>query len=96
MSKRLVELAERRERLVAQAALQRTEFSRCLAPVKAGCKVADRGVMVLRYLQQHPVLVAGMVGLLVALKPRKAFSWMKRGWFAWRMVQKLRQRLAGA
>lgn len=93
MSKRLIALAERRERLVALAALQRSEFSRHLSPVKAGCAVADKGVLALRYLQQHPVLVAGGVGLLVALRPRKAFGWLKRGWFAWRMVQKLRQRL---
>lgn len=95
MSKRLVELAERRERLVALAALQRSTFSRQLYPVKAGCAVADKGVMALRFLQKHPALVAGAAGLLLALKPRKAFSWLKRGWFVWRMTQKLRQRLGG-
>jgi hypothetical protein len=95
VSKRLIELAERRERLVALAALQRSEFSRNLSPLKAGCAVADKGVMALRYLQQHPALVAGGVALLVALRPRKAFGWLRRGWFAWRLVQKLRQRLGG-
>jgi hypothetical protein len=95
VSKRLIELAERRERLVALAALQRSEFSRNLSPLKTCCAVADKGVLALRYLQQHPALVAGAVGLLVALRPRKAFSWLKRGWFAWRLVQKLRQRIGG-
>lgn len=95
MSKRLIELAERRERLVALAASQRSEFSRNLSPLKTGCAIADKGVMAVRYLQQHPALVAGGVGLLVALRPRKALNWLKRGWFAWRMVQKLRQRLSG-
>ncbi|MBZ0104151.1 MAG: YqjK-like family protein [Sulfuricella denitrificans] len=93
MSKRLIELAERRERLVALAATQRSDFSRHLSPLKAGCAVADKGIMGVRYLRQHPALVAGGVGLLVALRPRKAFGWLKRGWFAWRMVQKLRERL---
>lgn len=93
MSKRLIELAERRERLVALAALQRSELSRKLFPLKAGCAVVDKGAMALRYLQQHPAVVAGGVGLLVALRPRKALAWLKRGWFAWRVVQKLRQRL---
>ncbi len=95
MSKRLIELAERRERLVALAAMQRSEFSRNLSPVKLGCSVADKGIAVARYLQQHPAMVAGGVGLLVALRPRRAIYWLKRGWFAWRMVQKLRQRLSG-
>ena len=93
MSKRLIELAERRQRLIALAASQRSEFSRNLSPLKAGCAVADKGVKAVRYLQQHPALVAGGVGLMVALRPRKAFNWLKRGWFAWRMVQKLRQHL---
>jgi hypothetical protein len=93
VSKRLIELAERRERLIALAALQRSGFSRNLSPFKAGCAVADKGVMAVRYLQQHPALVAGGVGLLVALRPRKAFGWLRRGWFAWRVVQKLRQRV---
>lgn len=95
MSKRLIELAERRERLVALAALQRSEFSRKLSPLKTGCAIADKGVMAVRYLRQHPALVAGGVGLLVALRPRKAFSWIKRGWFVWRLAQKLRHRLGG-
>jgi hypothetical protein len=95
VSKRLIELAERRERLVALAASQRSEFSSNLAPLKIGCAIADKGIMAVRYLQQHPALVAGGVGLLVALRPRKAIGWLRRGWFAWRMVQKLRQRLGG-
>lgn len=93
MSRRLIELAERRERLIALAASQRSEFSRSISPFKAGFAVADKGVMAVRYLQAHPALVAGGVGLFVALRPRKAFAWMRRGWFAWRMVQKLRQRM---
>lgn len=95
MSKRQIQLAERRERLVALAASQRSEFSRNLSPLKAGCAIADKGIMTVRYLQRHPALVAGGVGLLVALRPRKAINWLKRGWFTWRMVQKLRQRLGG-
>ncbi len=95
MSKRLIELTERRERLVALAALQRSTFSHNLSPLKTGCAVADKGVMALRYLQRHPALVAGGVALLVALRPRKAFVWLRRGWFTWRMVQKVRQRLVG-
>lgn len=93
MSKRMVELAERRERLVALAASQRLEFSNNLSPLKTGCAVADKGAMAVRYLQQHPALVAGGLGLLLALRPRKAWGWVRRGWFAWRMLQNLRQRL---
>ena len=95
MSKRLIELTERKERLISLAASQRSELSRNLSPLKAGCIMADKGVMVVRYLQQHPIQVAGGMGLIIVLKPRKSLNWLKRGWFAWRMVLKLRQRLDG-
>lgn len=95
MSQRLIQLAERRERLVARIAAQRSELSRNLFPLKAGCAVADKGLQALRYMQQHPALVAGGVGMLVAMRPRKAFAWLKRGWLAWRMIKKLRQGVAG-
>lgn len=95
MNRRLIELAERRERLVAKAALQRDELARRAAPWKGVLAVADRGVEAVRYLRRHPGLVAGAVGLFVALRPARAFSWLRRGWSAWRMWRKLRQRLNG-
>jgi len=49
MSKRLIELTERKERLISLAASQRSELSRNLSPLKAGCIMADKGVMVVRY-----------------------------------------------
>lgn len=93
MNKRLIELAGRRERLVAKIELQRSELARHVAPWRGVLSVADKGVEAVRYLRQHPGLVAGAVGFLVALRPRRAFAWLKRGWWAWKMTQKMRQRL---
>lgn len=94
MNSRLIELAERRERLVARIAMQRGELARHAAPLKVVLSVADKGVAVVRFLQRHPGLVAGAVGLFVALRPRRAFVWLGRGWSLWKVVQRLRQRLA--
>jgi hypothetical protein len=96
MSQRLIELAVRRERLVARIAAQRGELSGYLVPVKNACAVADKGVAAARYLQRHPWLVASAVAVTVAVRPRKAITWLKRGWFAWKFVRNLRQRLTGA
>lgn len=96
MNKRLIELAERRERLTAKIELQRGELARHVAPWKGVFAVADKGVEAVRYLRQHPGLVAGAVGFLVALRPRRAITWLRRGWSMWKMVQKVRQRLSGA
>jgi hypothetical protein len=96
MKSRLIELAERRERLVAKIALQRGELARHAAPWQGVCAMADKGVAAARFLQRHPGLVAGVVGLFVALRPRRAFAWLGRGWSLWKVVQRLRQRLGGA
>ncbi|MEN6585006.1 MAG: YqjK-like family protein [Sulfuricella sp.] len=93
MNSRLIELAERRERLVAKIALQRGELARHAAPLNSVFAVADKGVAALRFLQRHPGLVAGAVGLVVALRPRRALAWLGRGWSLWKLVQRLRQRL---
>lgn len=96
MSERLIELAVQRERLVARIAVQRGELAARLGPVRGACAVADKGVAAVRYLQRHPVLVAGSVAVTVALRPRSAFAWLRRGWFVWSTIRKLRQRLTGA
>jgi len=95
MNSRLIELAERRERLVAKAAMQRGELARHAAPWKGVLAMADKGVAAARFLQRHPGLVAGAVGLFVALRPGRALAWLGRGWSLWRVVQRLRQRLGG-
>jgi len=95
MKSRLIELAERRERLVAKIAVQRGQFARHAAPWKGVCAIADKGVAAVHFLQRHPGLVAGAVGLFVALRPRRAFAWLGRGWSLWKVVQRLRQRLGG-
>lgn len=93
VNRRLSELAARRERLVTRAALQRGEIEQLVAPWKHVFAVADRGVEAVRYLQRHPALVAGAVGLFVALRPRRAIAWFGRGWWVWKMLHKARQHL---
>ncbi len=52
--------------------------------------VADRGYSALHWVRSHPALpVAGMVALLVA-RPRGVVRWIRRGWFAWQALGKLR------
>lgn len=96
MSRRLIELAERRARLVERIAAQRGDLAAGLAPVKRLLGVADKGVEAVRWMKRHPAVLAGAVALSVALRPRSAFTWLKRGWTAWRLVRRLRARLSGA
>ena len=95
MNNRLIELAERRERLVAKIAMQRGELANHAAPWKGVCAIADKGIAAARFLRRHPGLVAGAVGLLVALRPRRTLTWLGRGWSLWKVAQRLRQRMGG-
>jgi hypothetical protein len=90
MNIKLTLLAERRSRLIAQAAAQRTALAHNLAPWRARLALADRGVAAVRYVGRHPALIVGGALLLAALRPRHAGRWLRRGWLAWQIGRRLR------
>ena len=91
MNQRLTLLAERRHRLVAQAAAQRTALAHDLQPWRARLALVDQGVAVFRYVGRHPALMVGAALLLIALRPRRAGKWLQRGWLAWQLGRRLRR-----
>ena len=91
MNPKLTQLAERRSRLVAQAAAQRTALAHNLAPWRARLALVDQGVAVFRYVGRHPALMVGAALLLVALRPRHAGKWLQRGRLAWQFGRRLRR-----
>ncbi len=94
---KLLELAERRSRLVERARMQREQLARGLAGTDAAAAVLARAFRVFEDLKQKPLIVAGAVALLVALRPRRALGWLMKGWSAWRLyrgARRLWQRLA--
>jgi hypothetical protein len=90
MNQELTRLAERRRRLVAQAAAQRAVLARELEPWRARLARVDQGVAVFRYVAHRPALIVGAVLLLAALRPRRAGKWLQRGWLAWQLGRRLR------
>jgi hypothetical protein len=97
MNKKRIRLAERRERLVAQAAAQRSTLAQNIEPWRHPLARVDQGLAVLRKIKRHPAWIAGGVALLTALRPGRVRAagigkWLTRGWATWQMVQKLRGR----
>ncbi|MCD6708023.1 MAG: YqjK-like family protein [Thiobacillus sp.] len=97
MNEKLIRLAERRERLIAQAAAQRLALAQNIEPWRAPLARADQGLAVLRYLKGHPAWIVGGIALLAALRPGRVSAagigkWLTRGWATWQMVRKLRGR----
>lgn len=92
MSANLARLRERRERLVAQAAMQRKALAQDIEPWRIPLALADQGLAALRYVKTHPEWVVGVVVLLAALRPRRVGKWLGRGWVSWRVMHGLRGR----
>ena len=90
MNANLVRLAERRERLVAQAAMQRRTLAQDIEPWRIPLALADQGLTALRYIKSHPEWIVGVVVLLAALRPRHIGKWLGRGLVSWQVVQRLR------
>ena len=89
MSRKLTQLAERRQQLVALSAAQRTTLSYTLEPWRARLSLVDRGVAVLCYVKRHPILMVGGSLLLAALRRRRVGRWLQRGLIAWQIGRQL-------
>jgi len=90
MNPELRHLAERRRRLVARSATQRSALARDLEALRAPLALADQGLAVLQYVRRHPALIAGAALLLAVLRPRLTGRWLRRGWVIWQVGRTLR------
>ncbi len=91
MRARLLELAERRTRLVARAQADRESVARLLAPVDAASSMAlavyNVARRVLQEAKEHPLLaIAGSVALAV-IRPRRTIAWIAKGWSLYQMFR---------
>ncbi len=91
MRARLLALAERRARLAERAQSERATLSDLITPLDGAAATAASlwrgGKRALDEARRHPLLVAAGVALLVALRPRRALSWLARGWSLWRLYR---------
>jgi hypothetical protein len=91
MRERLLALAERRAQLSARAQAERASLASLLAPADAAANLAASVVRVARNLTgqaaRHPLLTVAGVALLAALRPRRALTWLGRGWSLWRLYR---------
>lgn len=92
MNKKSTRLAERRERLVAQAAAQRTVLAQNLEPWRAPLALADRGVAALRYARRNPALLVGAMLMIAVLRPKRLGRGLGPAWTAWQLGHRLLRR----
>lgn len=94
MQERLIELHQRRGRLLERIAVQRDTLSRQVVPLEHTLNVGDRVARMADagklFVQQHPVVVAAAVGTVVILRPGRTLRWARRALIAWRTWSALR------
>ena len=86
----------RRGRLLERIATQRDTLKSDLQPVVASLAATDRLWARARagtdYVAQHLGVSLLTVAALIAIKPRRAWRWAKRGLFAWQSWRALSRR----
>ena len=88
MNDELISLELKRQRLIAQAALQRTLLAQDMDAWRKPLAMADKGLSVLHYIKQHPALVAGAT-LLSITKPTGVGKWLRRSLIVWQVAKKV-------
>lgn len=90
MKKKLLRLAERRERVLQQIAAQRTALGQSIEPWRNPLARVDQGLVALRYIRSRPAWMIGGGLLIAALRIGHAGKWLGRAWLAWQVVRKVR------
>lgn len=93
MKTRMLELAERRARLLAEVDRQRVLAADAAGGVRAGLAFSDRGLAFLRTVTQKPVVV-GVTATAIALlfaKPAKAIGWLSYALSIYAVIQRVRR-----
>ena len=84
---RLIALRERRAELIARADSEREAIAGMLARGDAATRWLHAGTGALAELRRHPAWIAGGVGLLFALRPKRVLKWLASGWSLWRVYR---------
>ena len=82
------DLQLRQERAVRRSAELRQDLGQQSACLIGPLVQAERAKDGLLWLQRHPVYMALIVAIVVALKPRNALSKLGRAWAVWRTVRR--------
>lgn len=91
MNEKLLNLAQRRESLVMEAAKQRVQLGQAVDAWRAPFALVDQGRVAISFIRKHPIWMAACSAVLLKfLRPSRIGKWLQRGLLAWQVVRKLR------
>ena len=89
----LIEIARRRERLVARAGAQRAAIAGTFHELEEPAAIADRALGVARFMRAHPLLTAAVFAVAaVALRRPRVLSLAGRAVAVWRLWRTISER----
>lgn len=89
-TERLIELARRKERLIASADQQRAALEDEFRVWRKPIGLLDRGIAAAVFLRAHPALTAAAIAAAAVLGRRNLLRWVGRGLVVWRSWRALR------
>jgi YqjK-like protein len=93
MNKKLHILAQRRERLVQEAAQQRVQLAQAIEAWRSPLALADQGFAAIRYIKNHPFYMAAIGIVFVKLLKKSLIGrWFYRGKIALLFLRKLQSK----
>lgn len=84
MSDRAVELALRQGALRERIAAQRKVLASHAGPLEHALGTADKALLGVEWLKEHPATVGFTVAVVVAASPKRAWRWSRRAFIVWR------------
>jgi hypothetical protein len=86
---RTLELALRKQRLLARSDEQRAAVAQAYQRWQGPARIVDRGWAVAQFLRAHPAVVAVAVVVAMVVRRRNIVTWAGRGLMAWRAWRSL-------
>lgn len=94
MSEKLALIATRKQQLIHKAAMQRIVVAQNMQTLQQPIAIADRGLQVLRYCRQYPMLMLGVTtvsGILIRKIQLVRFTaLLQTGWSVFQLVRDVR------
>ncbi|MCK9213096.1 MAG: YqjK family protein [Rhodoferax sp.] len=85
------ELQQRQQRLLIRSTELRLQLRSDMQGLQRPAALADQLGAGLAWLYQHPQWPAGVLALLLILKPRRALAWTGKLWWLWKSARRLRR-----
>ena len=88
------DIVARKARLVERIANQRRQLAERVEAVQPLIRLTDKTMAAVNKVRAHPGLVAIGIGVVFALRPKRAIAWLRRGFFVWRTARWAQRSLA--